>query len=68
MTAHATRPAAAVAWILGLTLLLTRPEIANAALAVLHWTLTAPAGAAVLGIAFLAALGLAVRGRQGWTR
>ncbi|MFF5778147.1 hypothetical protein ACFY7Y_14500 [Streptomyces virginiae] len=67
MTTHSMRPAVALAWILG-TLLLTRPEIANAAMAALTWTLTAPAGAWILGAAFIAAIAFAVRSTQGWAR
>lgn len=68
MTTHSMRPAVALAWILGVTLLLTRPEIANAAMAALAWTLTAPAGAWILGVAFIAAIAFAIRSTQGWTR
>ncbi|MGW3321118.1 hypothetical protein [Streptomyces virginiae] len=56
MTAHSVRPAVALTWILGLTLLLTRPEIAAALTATANWILTSPVGTAVLALAFVTAL------------
>lgn len=64
MTTHTTRPAVALAWVLGLTLILTRPEIINA----VNWILTATTGAWILGVAFIAAIFCAIRGTTGWGR
>ncbi|MFD4921170.1 hypothetical protein ACFWNE_07600 [Streptomyces goshikiensis] len=68
MTTHTMRPAVALAWVLGLTLLFGRPEIAAAAVAAMSWTLTSPAGAWTLGAAFIAAIVCVIRGARGWTR
>lgn len=68
MTTHTMRPAVALAWVLGLTLLLTRPELIAAVLAAMNWTLTAPAGGWILGAAFAAAVACVVRGARGWGR
>ncbi|MFJ3839444.1 hypothetical protein ACIPY6_28610 [Streptomyces sp. NPDC090054] len=67
MTTHTMRPAVALAWVLGLTLFFTRPEIAAAAVATLNWTLTTHAGAWILGVAFIVAITFVIRGTRGWT-
>lgn len=68
MPTHTTRPAVALAWVLGLILLFTRPEIAVTVLAAVSWTLTAPAGVWILGTAFIAAVACVIRGARGWSR
>lgn len=69
MRTHTTRPAAVLAWVLGIALILACPQIVAVTIASVTWTLTAPAGAVVLAIAFVSTVGwLLVRpGRmRGW--
>lgn len=68
MTTTPMRPAVVLVWVLGLTLLLARPQITVVILAAVNWTLTAPAGAWILGAAFIGAVACALRGTFGWTR
>ncbi|MER7507054.1 hypothetical protein ABTX82_01695 [Streptomyces lavendulae] len=68
MTTHSMRPAVALAWVLGLTLILTRPVIVSAAMAAVNWTLTAPTATWLLGAAFLVAVACVIRGARGWAR
>ncbi|WP_327300405.1 hypothetical protein [Streptomyces goshikiensis] len=61
MTTHTMRPAVALAWILGLTLLFARPQIATAAVSAVNWMLTAPAGTGILVAAFAFAIARSLR-------
>lgn len=70
MRTHHTRPAAVLAWVLSIALLLTCPQIVTAVFAAVGWVLTAPAGGAVLTIALLATIGWCLarpaRRYRGW--
>ena len=61
MTTHTTRPAVALAWVLGLILALKQPQIIST---MTHWTLDTPAGTAVLATAFVVALTRVIRYRR----
>ncbi|MET9550557.1 hypothetical protein ABZY36_35430 [Streptomyces sp. NPDC006627] len=63
MHTHDTRPAAVLAWILGVAFVIACPQAVPVVLAAVVWLLTASVGTAVLGIAFAASLLSLARGR-----
>ncbi|MFI2349721.1 hypothetical protein ACH492_22240 [Streptomyces sp. NPDC019443] len=72
MRTHHMRPAAVLAWVLGIALILTCPQIVTAGIAAVGWVLTAPAGGAVLTVALLVTIGWCLarptrRYRRGWS-
>ncbi|MEU6990353.1 hypothetical protein ABZ953_06780 [Streptomyces sp. NPDC046465] len=68
MHTHDMRPAAFLAWILGIAFVIACPQALSVALAAFGWLFADPAGTTLLGLAFVASLLSCARSRyRGYT-